>query len=458
MKYIKILIILLLIGGSCRFLITYLSGAIGIDFYHYWAIPTVLKIYKEPIGNPYSNLQNYTIALRQYAGQSFDDKLKSVQRYRDTPDFTGSPFLYAFFSFLPKDYSTSLVTFQIIEIFLFFSALIVLSWDYKHNTMSFPIICLCFLLFLFFKPLEDDLIAGNINILQLFCIVIIISLLNYSATIRSFRKAVIVGVIFFSLLYFLILIKINLLIVAIVLAIYWGVNKGIKVFAFSFGPSLIVLCLLVSFPCLYFDRWAIWGDWLKYFHSWSDLIYLGDDIKLGYPSLNYSFVIILSHWTGLHVRTVMTCMIGILGGSLISVVLIKKKSGNRLLCFSAYLKQLIDGVFKDLDLVVAIGISLTIAIAPLMWNHYYVFVIIPALWLMNKYPNSYQGLFGMISILLCSGMGDSFFYISRVTRNFIPIFPSLSWIPIWGAILVHILNGFSNESLHCMRKTVSARD
>jgi len=61
--------------------------------------------------------------------------------------------------------------------------------------------------------------------------------------------------------------------------------------------------------------------------------------------------------------------------------------------------------FDDPQLALAIGITATIALPPLVWYHYYVIMLIPGLWLLHASRESRaMELCGLAVLVLSSGL------------------------------------------------------
>ena len=89
-------------------------------------------------------------------------------------------------------------------------------------------------------------------------------------------------------------------------------------------------------------------------------------------------------------------------------------------------------------MALGIGIVLSMATAPLYWLHYYVLLLIPALWLLSG-PTSSAYVPGLAAgaVLMSSGIVEFVFRLLQ-WREAIPASIALSWLPLWGAILLHM--------------------
>ena len=412
---LKIIIIGLVAGAAFNFFSYRLTRAIGVDFYHFWAVDVVLKL-DHQAGSPYQkHAARYAHILKKYAQLSQDEALKLVNRYRRNPEFTASPLLYSLFSFFPGNYSTAFLLFQIILILLFISSLFWLQNLY--HPINFVFICFASMLFLHFTPFAHDLLAGNINSLQFFCLTMAIVLASNQQKLKqTARVAALTGVLVFSAL-----LKPNLAIIVFALLAYSWKIGGRRFFLKSIVFSLLWTFLFIGLGCFYFHDLGIWWKWLAFLRDQDTLIR-----PVRYA--NYASPIVLHHFTGLGIRN---STIFILLIFLVPTVLVLGKKISHWQC-------VLKSIIGNLHLVSAIAITFTAAIAPLMWSHYYLILIIPCLWIVNRQDNRYLNVLGAMALLLCSGAFDQYFKIIGWEKIFIPIANSCSWLPIWFATLLDI--------------------
>jgi len=97
-------------------------------------------------------------------------------------------------------------------------------------------------------------------------------------------------------------------------------------------------------------------------------------------------------------------------------------------------------------MALGIGIVLSMATAPLYWLHYYVLLLIPALWLLSG-PTSSAYVPGLAAgaVLMSSGIVEFVFRLLQ-WREAIPASIALSWLPLWGAILLPLARVFAFRS------------
>ena len=86
----------------------------------------------------------------------------------------------------------------------------------------------------------------------------------------------------------------------------------------------------------------------------------------------------------------------------------------------------------------AIGVTLTIALPPLVWYHYYLIALIPGLWLLNASSGSrYVPLCGLAALGLTSGLLNVVFLPLGWTSAAAGA-AALGWVPLWAGILLRL--------------------
>jgi hypothetical protein len=154
---------------------------------------------------------------------------------------------------------------------------------------------------------------------------------------------------------------------------------------------------------------------------------------------NFSTAVLLSSWLGLDVYAVSLLLLGLLATSLIvaagwSSITSAPAASSRGQATVAALRR----VFEDARTVLGIGIVLTMAASPLYWLHYYVLLLIPALWLLSA-PTRFRFVPALAAgaVLMSSGILEFLFRLLQRPEA-IPASIALSWLPLWGALLLHL--------------------
>ncbi|NUM35790.1 MAG: hypothetical protein HUU50_14695 [Candidatus Brocadiae bacterium] len=424
MATIQKLILFFLAIASFNFFFSTIARAIGVDFYHFWAVDIVLKKTNKQIDSPYQkNAPHYSKVMAQYAKDSHDASLQSVQIYRRNAEFTASPLLYAIFSFLPSDYSLAFLLFQILEIIFFGIALFILFSLYSQDSPNFFAACTFCLFFLFFKPFSHNLLAGNINCSQFFLLTISFMLLEKKVLEKSCSK-LISGAALFMLLALIFFIKINLALIIASILVYFICQKGLKVFFLSSLFASVFAALIFLATSWYFSHGNIWKEWIQF-------ALLGDKETLIRPIqyANYSSPLLLNSYTSLSLSTSTKVVFFSLLGSAVCALF----SGYKKISLSIFRE-----IATDLPLLISMSTVFTVALAPLMWSHYYIILLFPALWFILDAKNHKIAILGMLSILLCSGLFDEIANLYGCSHETVAIIWASSWLPLWGGILYRI--------------------
>jgi Glycosyltransferase family 87 len=426
---VMILISILAVMGA-YVTVTALKTSAGIDFYQFWGVSHAQKFSNGGLSSPYQEMANYEALLDWYSAGSDDLRLKAAnlanhQLYSVGLDLIGTPLIFALYGFFSKNYSHAYVVFQTIQSILFGTAIVVL---FLHRKVKCRYFIALSLLIPCYSPLVSNIRVGNINSFQLFLIVAYILFFDRVVKRSSGRMVYLYGVICISFLVLLTMVKPNMIIVTMLLSASLLSAHGLKVYISSLVTGLFSGLALICVSCLYFNSWLVWSDW---YHYLSD-----NKSKLFYPvhNGNYSTVCIAFEQFGLNKNTsiiiVVLCIF--LHGL---YVLLRDK--NVEVTYFEYLKNTSVELLKDPFLTVSLGITITLAISPLVWWHYYIISLVPALWLIivSKKWNDI-GLLGMLSIILTSG------YIPIVFgwHNFEPYPVAFGWIPLWLGITTVVKN------------------
>ncbi len=287
-KIMILLSILALVGTDIT--VTTLKTSAGIDFYQFWGVSHAQKLSKGGLGSPYHEMTNYAAVLDRYSAGSDDLRLKAANRanHRLYPvglDLIGTPLLFALYGFFSEDYSQAYVIFHTIQSILFGSSILLLFLYRKSKWLWFIGLSLITPLY---SPLLSNIRVGNMNSFQLFMLIVIVLLFDKVVKKSSGRKAYIYGSVHISFLFFLIMLKPNILIVAVLLSVSLLATQGFKIYISSVIAGLFSGITLICLSSLYFKSWLVWTEW---YHCLSDGSY-----KLFYPvqNGNYSTACIIS--------------------------------------------------------------------------------------------------------------------------------------------------------------------
>lgn len=415
-------------------------NTIGVDFYHFWAVDIVLTETKREAGHPYHKVaEKYDSTMQKYAVKHGGAALESVTHYRRRGEFTASPLLYTLFSCLPQEYALALLLFQGLSVLFFAVAFFAMVGYYWGEAVNFISVCFFFILFNKFTPFSHDLVAGNINCLQLFLLVLALMPLVSLEKAKSFRGQILLGTLFLSLLAFLLLIKINFLLIAVAALLYFWQQTPGKVLLLSFVYSAFWILLLFLLPMFYFQNGKIWLDWFRF-------VAAGDPETLIRPVTfaNYSWPLVLSIFAKISLPTATKATVGFLVFSFLGVFFFRlwRRMVPSSCSWIPGARQAFSALASNLPLLLSLATVVTMALAPLMWSHYYVVILIPALWLMRQ-KSSTLGALGFLSLLMCSGVLDDFYKLLAMEKILVPLSSAISFLPLWiGCLLSFYCTSF----------------
>lgn len=396
----------------------------GLDFYHFWGVPTALKLSGHKLGSPYPQSAQYAQILNEHAGTvPGDTKLARANLERRQLDLTGSPLLYMAFTVLPLDYSTALSLFRIFMLIVFLVSIATLGALYRYDAFLSATLALALLTVA--DPFKNDLSLGNINILLLCGLAGSLAAIH-SLPARPPRRHTVVAGAVLTVLAGLTLLKPLVLLPCLALAIGLGLGRLRRSLPACVGMAALPTLGFLLLPCLYFGSATVWGDWLRALDG-------PDHRRLFYPieQGNFSFALLASDWLGVpYLLMAAGLAIGLVASSAVVAATAQRPE-----------KTAESSPFCDPHLQVSIGLVATIALAPLAWVHYYLLLLIPALWLASLWPRARViGILGLTALLMSSGAGD--FAFSRLDLAApIPWTRALSWVPAWFGILLVIRTG-----------------
>jgi hypothetical protein len=328
-----------------------------------------------------------------------------------------TPLLYTTFALFPRDYSQALSIYRWTALVGFVAGSFLLMKRLTRNPLySF---FLSFLLLLVFGPLEWDLWLGNVNSLLFFSLAGLLGL--GSRTKMSPQKQVDLRRLSMgACLIFLVLFKPLVLIPCLLLAMHLFLEAEARE-RIAVGwvmAGTMVLCFGVF--CWFFRSWSVWIDWLNYLRAHHQYL-------LASRTPNYSLVMHASEWSGIKPWPI-GLLLGVL--MLLQLFLLARKRGRSVLAL------------RDSLFLLSAGIVLALATSPLVWLHYYVLGLIPAMWLLSRVGPKLL----LLSLVLATWLGISE-DLHKLLRdgglqNVGHFLGSVAWIPLWvGLLIVMGFNG-----------------
>jgi hypothetical protein len=415
------------IDGSVR----NVASAVGVDLYHPWGVANAGAFSETPLGSPYLNEPAYLSTLNQHVEQSGDRALMDANKvWRHRLLVTATPFFYTCFSVLPEDFTTALRWFQLAHVLAFLAAIALLVQMCGGRRLL--IWLLPPVLLISFEPWLSDFRVSNVNALQFLAAVLLIGEANRrlgpsrSKGETGWPDATALLVIAGSLCLF----KPNFVIVAGALVGYVAVQLPWRQFLIGAGVAAMFGGALAAMPCLYFAEPDIWLHWYAriYGGASGDLLY---PIEWG----NYGTIVLLGWRFGLGISGAFQVVTSALVLSFLGVVAARvSRKGLKGPEAISYARRLGRGLLAEPWLVASAAATITLAVAPLAWFHYYVLVLLPGLWLVVRSPGGrLSAVLGATAVLLCGVLP---LHLGRAgSGELAHIACAVSWLALWGGVL-----------------------
>ena len=296
-----------------------------------------------------------------------------------------------------------------------------------------------------YDPLLVDLGVGNLDSLQLFGLA-----LSLWLAIRLTRRgnlAQLTAAAFFCLLVFLTLLKPNLLPITLLLGAHLWARHGVRVLRPAAMTGAAFGVILVILSCLKFHSWALWLDWFKYARSLDSatlLTWIGQS--------NFGPAILLSKGLGVSLSGTVAALAAGLGALMALALSLAMPAGDRGLggWWRAALRSL-----RDPSLCTSAGVIVLLVVSPLVWSHYYVLALLPALWLLSRRDQWLANLAGGLNLFLVSGVLLKIIPLSLWGPRWIPCFYALTSAPLLVGVLAMMAEtppeaeGHLQKSLAC---------
>jgi hypothetical protein len=429
--FIVLILVYIVIAQS----ISLLPRLIAVDFYQYWAVSAALRLRGENLGLPYTNSREYVATVAEYAAQPGNDKLAKVSGVFTRPGFTATPFLYMLFGALPLDFALALAIYHILQVVLSLAAIMALGAVYRYPL--FLAVCLALLLVISSGPLTSDIRVGNVGSVQLASLAVLLALVQ---RLPRARHPTALGSLALSGLTLLALAKPNVALIAAIMALHLLLTRGVRFSAIAAMPAVVSGAAAVILPCLHFRSWTVWYEWYRsvFGHKLYGLA--------GAPGPgNYSTTKMLAGWFHVPVGTAVRLVAIALAVSLIATVVAAVRADAR--ARAAPVRSGLARILGEPHVAMAIGVTVTIALPPLFWYHYYVIALIPGLWLLNASSGTrYLPFLGLASLVLSQGLLNVLF-IPLGWTDAAAAGAALTWMPLWaGSLLcVYGLGGRATE-------------
>ena len=404
-----------------------LSSQPGIDFYQFWGVAKAQRESGYRLSSPYRNLDGYQQAFHSMAVASKDPLLIAAVHFREKPDLTGTPLLYYVFGSITGDnYRVALVKHAawLLAAFLCGAFLLIRS---QGEPIPYAA-AFSALLVPAFVPFFADLKAGNLNALQfLYLILLAQCVQRYGKTPLARRRALFAAGVAVALV-LLTLLKPNVVGATLLLGCCLFHLSASRVRVFAAVAASIGGLVLITLPCLFFGSASVWEDWLH-----GPVV---DVEHVTYPVMygNCSTVALLHELFDVPVAV----SVALIALFLTAVAWISIRPFARQAAAHQSRAAVLDAVLANPFLCAGLGITGLFAVSPLVWVHYFVLLLMPALWICsNKTVPVGTRMLGWLALLL---MADVPRWIYSLLAGTVPplavdLLHGCIWIPVWIGLL-----------------------
>jgi len=268
-----------------------------------------------------------------------------------------------------------------------------------------------------YEPLILDVRVGNLNSLQLLVLVVAALAVRAEKTGSADRRFF-VRVIAPGLLVVAMFLKPNIAPAAIAIALL-AVSVRLSALVGLLGAALVCAVL----PILYFGDLSIWGDW------WRNTF--GTLGRLGYESAsgNFSTPLLVANTfgVGLGAAVAVVAAAGVLFGALTIKFSAPRAGAGTVL-----------NLRRDPLYWGALGITVSLALAPLTWSHYYVLAVFPVVYLLCAPTTSPPTrAAGMVALFIAAGLLRRIYDVSGwPDPQILVVSARLAWLPLlWGLMI-----------------------
>jgi len=379
-----------------------------IDFYQFWAVGATRSA-ENGLPTPYVDPEATRSALQRIFAGETDPRLLRVHRFRmrEYEPF-GSPLLYLGFALLPGDYATAVRIHWLALVLSFGAGTFVLLR--LAGVTALPALAGVAGLALVYRPFGDDLFTGNLGSLQLagMAAALWIAMRGVPAASAAARSRWVAADL--VLLGALVLVKASLAPAALLLALHLARRVETAELRRALPLALVGWIALLAAPLVWLRSGSAWWDWIG-------LIVGRDAGRLSEYALasgNTATPRLLQESTG------------------VDPLLAAAGIGLALAISAAPVAR---RILSDAGLAAGAGVVATLAMAPLVWFHYFVLALIPGIRLLAA-PGAPRWL-GALALALYSVYQPALVTLSRgvVTEWLAPIW-SLGWVPLWIGLLV----------------------
>lgn len=396
----------------------------GSDFVQLWGVAKAQRSSGYRLGAPYGNIDGYQQQLWQMTRDSGDRRQVFALANWHPIVPNGTPLLYYLMGNLPTPYTATLQWYRAAGLGIFLLTAYVLIRPLRWHTAAALIFTV--LLAAAFTPLLFDLALGNLNCMQLLGLMLTAALLRQSRAKPGGLGAA-ASFLLAGLLALLSLAKPNFNSATLLLGVCLLLNGGWRERFAVIAAWGIISLLLLALPCMLFGRWDAWQQW------WTYTFATGQGIHLPPPE-NFSGMNLLRSSLGLPAAAAFAVVGILLALPLLGPGLTSPSP------FTAWRRQAaaLRDHLKDPYFCLAGGILLTLALSPLVWRHYLVLAVVPALWLIARVESgALPRAAGWLSLLLFADLP----MILNTATDAVPYWlivavHGFAWMPAWYGIIV----------------------
>jgi hypothetical protein len=391
----------------------------GIDFSQFWGVAAAASESGFTLGSPYREVGHYAAQFDHLMSGGGGPLFWQAIHFREKPDLTATPLLYAAFAILPSNYVLSFQIYRGLQLLAFS----VSTWVLSRAATSNPIgrLGLTFLTVLAYSPLIFDLEVGNLNSLQLMAMIGLasITVAPPGGPVRLGTARLLAAS---SLITLLVLLKPNVGGSLAAFGISLLSRSSLKSVAFAgaavIGTALLLFCL----PIAYFHCDGIWVDWWQ--STFRSVHRLSYPLEAG----NCSASLYIATQLGLSTPLVMSLMGGLFVVSVGMAALWAWRRGHSLPALS------------DVYFWLGLGTLLTFATSPLMWPHYYILGLIPVFRLLGDGESwSLHRVLAILALLLMAGLPEKLQAVfgTMPHETLLPL-QVFAWLPLWFGLLARL--------------------
>lgn len=368
------------------------------DFFQYWVVGAVARLAAEPVGNPYLEPRAYLDALPSVAraqrppDRRFHGAWRSRARHFN---LNQTPLLFAIFGQLPLQFRLAADLYATLQLLSGAAALALLSRASGLSGRALGLVAIGGLAV--YRPAWADLEVGNTNLVQLLGIALFVALAD---RLRPGRRAR--SVAFWAALAAFVLFKPTLCLVAAALALLVLRRLPVREALVALVVAAPIVPVLMAWSAANVGSSPFWGDWLG-------VVFRHGRGGVGRVA---TLRLLASAWPGIP-------WLAVLGGGL----------ALSLAARLVWLRRAQRRASPGAAALVALSLAATLALAPMVWWHYHVLLLAPALLLLGS--GRAASRLGILSLLLASLGVGLLGQPSPALESLALLLSSSSWLPMW---------------------------